>query len=87
MKFEFYGYAENLMPGEAWWHFWWQFSKIWPLGNIDLIKNDLANTDLAKNECSGNFNSRACTINRKRDLSECSRSTGEIVNFAHQASL
>ena len=40
---------------------------------------------LAKNECSRNFKSRACNINRKRDLSECSRTIGKIVDFTHQA--
>ena len=45
---------------------------------------DLA-TFLAKNECFRNFRFRACNINRKRDLPECSRSTGKIGNFACEA--
>ena len=40
---------------------------------------------LSKNECSRIFKSRAWNINRKRDLPECSRTTGEIINFQRHA--
>ena len=59
---------------------------------MTFFGNDLARfpdleTFSAKNECSRNFKSRAFNMNRKLDFPECSRTTGGIVNFTHQAPL
>ena len=72
MEFVIYCYTVSLMPGGA----WRQFRKIWRFGDI-----------FGENECSRNLKPRAYNINRKRGLPECSRSIGEIVNFACQATL
>ena len=76
MKFVFYCYAVSLMSGGAWQIF----------GENSARFGDLA-TFLTKNECSRNLKSRTSNVNRKRDLPKCSRSTGEIGNFARQAKL
>ena len=76
MKFVFNCYTVSLI--------WEELGDIF--GDSLARFGDLA-TFLAKNEYSRNFKPRACNINRKRDLPECSGTTGEIVNFARQAPL
>ena len=63
-----------------------------PRGAYEIFGDNLARFGhlakfLPKNECSRHFKTRGCKINGKRYLSECSRTTGEIVNFARQAVL
>ena len=72
MKVVFYFYTVSFMPRAA---------------GDNLAKFGDLTTFLERNECSRNFKSRACNINRKRDLPEGFRATGEIVNFARHAPL